>query len=358
MEQNNAVYDDEITLKELILKVQEYWRELWRHWLLIGLITLPFFLYKVYTAYATPATFPGRLTFMVDEDEGGNFSSVSRMLGQFGFNGATAGTYNLDKILEISKSRRVVQMALFSKATVGGNQDLIANHVIDYSDLLEKWSDDTTGLKDFHFSHNNPETFQLVENRALKSVLGIVIGSDEVPGIYRTSYDEDTGIMTLEFNGRHPDLSIAFLDTIFVKLRDYYIEKSIEKSQTTYQIVKEKTDSISQELASAEYSLANFIDRSQNVYSAREGELQRSRLAAQVSRLQIIYGEAMKNLQISEMSLRNKEPFITLIDSPLRPLSIKKESLIRSGIIGLILGIMIGVTFVLARKIYRDTMNS
>jgi len=66
----------------------------------------------------------------------------------------------------------------------------------------------------------------------------------------------------------------------------------------------------------------------------------------------------MKNLQLSEMSLRNKEPFITLIDSPLPPLSVKSESLIRAGVIGLILGIMIGVTFVLARKIYRDTMNS
>lgn len=358
MEPEKQLYEDEITLKELILKLQEYWRELWRNWLLIGLVALPFFLYKVYSAYTTPPTFPGKLTFMVDEDEGGSFRSISGILGQFGFNTGNTGKYNLDKILEISKSRRVIQMALFARASVAGKEDWIANHIIHYSDLPDRWSDDTTGLKDFRFNHPDMDRFNLVENRALKSVLGVLNGTEKIAGIYQTSYDEDTGIMSLQFDGRHQDLSIAFLDTLFFKLREYYVEKSVEKAQSTFQIIKEKTDSIAGELAAAEYSLADFIDRSQNVYSAREGELQRSRLAAQVSRLQIMYGEAMKNLQLSELSLRNKEPFITLIDSPLSPLTPKQESLLRSGIIGLVLGIMIGVTFVLGRKIYRDTMNS
>lgn len=358
MESEERIYDDEITLKELILKIQEYWRELWRNWLLIGLIALPFFIYKVYDAYTTPPVFPGKLTFMVDEDEGGSFRSISGLLGQFGFNTGSTGKYNLDKILEISKSRRVVQMALFSEAVVGGKKDLIANHIIEYSDLPERWSDDTTGLKDFRFREKSVDNFSLLENRAFKGLLRVVNGTDKDPGIYQTSYDDETGIMSLEFNGRHPDLSIAFLDSLFFKLRDYYVENSIEKAQTTYQIIKEKTDSVADALAAAEYSLADFIDRSQNVYSAREGELQRSRLSAQVSRLQILYGEAMKNLQLSEMTLRNKEPFITLIDSPLPPLTIQQESLIRSALIGIILGTMIGVTFILGRKIYRDTMNS
>ena len=58
-------YDDEITLKELILKVQEYWRELWKHWLLIALVAMPFVIYKIYIAYKTPVTYPAKLTFMV-----------------------------------------------------------------------------------------------------------------------------------------------------------------------------------------------------------------------------------------------------------------------------------------------------
>jgi uncharacterized protein involved in exopolysaccharide biosynthesis len=358
MDQNSNAYGDEITLKELILKIQEYWKELWRNWLWIGIIALPFLGYKIYQVFSTPATYPAALTFMVDEDEGRNLSSISGLLGQFGFRSATTSTYNLDKILEISKSRRVIQMALFSRGEVRGKSDFIANHIIDYSDLPRRWRDDTTGLKDFRFSHSDVDRFTMRENRVFKSLMSVVLGSEKKEGMYKTSYDEDTGIMTLRFDARHQDLSIVFLDTIFIKLRDYYIEKSIEKAQNTYQIVKHKADSLAQELADAEYRLASFIDQSQNIFSAREGELQRSRLATLVNRLQITYGEAAKNLQLTELSLLNKEPFITLIDNPLPPLKVSSLPLFRSGMIGLILGTMVGVTLILARKIYRDTMNS
>jgi LPS O-antigen subunit length determinant protein (WzzB/FepE family) len=71
-----------------------------------------------------------------------------------------------------------------------------------------------------------------------------------------------------------------------------------------------------------------------------------------------MHGEALKNLEYADFTLRNKTPFITLLDSPLSPISPNAESKLKALVIGLILGIMIGVTFVLGRKIYRDTMNS
>ncbi len=354
-------YDDEITLKELILKIQEYGSELLRHWKLIALISIPFVAYKLYDALTTPVTYRGELTFMVDEEEAGN-SAYSSILGQLGMGGfGMPSQYNLDKILEISKSRRVIQMALFSQGEVDGLKDYVANHIIDHSDMRKKWAkkkDDTTNLVDFRFTRHDFDQFTKRENSILKSVIRTVLGSEKIKGMYQTTYDDNTGIMKLAFNGRDEDLSIVFLDTIFHKLKEYYIDKSIEKAKSTYQIVKDKTDSLAQELAAAEYSLASFMDRSQNIYSAREGELQRSRLSANVSRLQIMYGEALRNQQFAELSLKNKEPFIALIDSPLSPIGPNKKSMLRAIIIGLILGVMVGITFVLGRKIYRDAMNS
>ena len=349
--------EDEITLKELILKLREYWRELWKHWMIIVLISFPFALYMLVKAWTTPAIYPAALTFMVDEDEGTNISAFSGILGQFGLGGAARGKYNLDKILEISRSRRVIQMALFSKVTIENKHDYLANHIIKAFDLHKKWKKDTSGLNGFLFTHDDAEEFKKTENRALKSVLGILNGSKKNPGIYKTSYDENTGIMRLEIDGPTEAVSIHFIDTLFNRLSTYYVEKSIEKAQATYSIVKSKTDSISLALSSAEYQLANFIDRTRNVLSMREGRLQEERLTNHVTRLQLMYGEALKNLEIAEFSLKNKEPFIAMIDNPLPPIKPLKKSKLIELIKGGILGVFLGIAFVVGRKIYRDTMQ-
>jgi uncharacterized protein involved in exopolysaccharide biosynthesis len=71
-----------------------------------------------------------------------------------------------------------------------------------------------------------------------------------------------------------------------------------------------------------------------------------------------MYGEVLKNLEYADFTLKSSTPFIALLDNPILPLPVVQESRIMAFIIGLILGIMVGITFVLGRKIYRETMNS
>lgn len=358
MDQDKNPYDDEITLKELILKIQEYWRELWRNWFLIGLICVPFIGYKVFKAWTSPTTYVANLTFMVDEDEGNRLGAMAGVLGQFGLSGIARGKYNLDRILEVSKARRVLQLMLFSPCNIGGKEDLLANHLIRQFKLHDDWEKDTTGLKDFLFTHPDFEQLNPLESKVLKKLQGLLNGTEKQEGAYKTSYSENTGIMTLKMQAPSPELSIAVVDTIFSKLTTYYIESSTEKANATYDVVKAKRDSLAQALSAAEYRLAEFVDKSQNIFSAREGTLQQTRLTTEVQRLQIMYGEVLKNLEYADFTLKSSTPFITLLDNPILPLPVVQESRIKAFIIGLILGIMVGITFVLGRRIYRDTMNS
>ena len=350
--------DDEITLKELILKIGEYWRELWRNWWLIGLIAVPFIAYKAFDAITTEPIYPAVLTFMVDEDEGNSLAGMSSILGQIGLGGIRRGKYNLDKILEISKSRRVLQMALFRKSDLGSGEDYLANHLIRQFDLHKKWQDDTSGLQGFLYTRGDVSRFNALEFAVLKKLQGLLNGNESKDGIYFTSYNEDTGIMTLRIDSPTEALSIALVDTIFSRLTVYYVEKSTEKATDTYDLMKEKTDSLAAALKAAEFSLASFVDQNQNVFSAREGTLKRTRLASNVQRLQLMHGEALKNLEFADFSLKNKTPFITLIDDAIPPIQAVAPSLLLSLVIGGILGCMVGITFILGRKIYRDAMEA
>ncbi len=348
--------DEEITLRELILKIQEFLQELITSWKLIALICLPLVLYKLYDAWTTPVVFPATLTFMVDEDEGNRLGGIANVLGQFGISGIQQGKYNLDKILKISTSRKVLQMALFTKAHINGRDDLLANHWILQNNLHKKWKDDTTGLRDFLFESDQPIHFTRLENRVWKSLQGLLNGSEERAGAYKTDYDEDTGIMRLRLSAPSERLAITLVDTIFAKLTNYYVGNATEKAESTYKVMKTKTDSLAKALATAEYRLAEFVDKNKNIYSARQGSLQQSRLATEVNRLQAMHGESIKNLEYTDFVLKNKTPFITLIDNPIPPLRPQRKSKTRALIVGLILGLMIGSSLVILRKIYRDTM--
>jgi uncharacterized protein involved in exopolysaccharide biosynthesis len=71
-----------------------------------------------------------------------------------------------------------------------------------------------------------------------------------------------------------------------------------------------------------------------------------------------MYGEAVKNTEIAGFSLKNKTPFIRVIDSPLSPLAAVRPSLPRSLLIGILLGGLVGSIFVVGRMVWRNIMTS
>jgi len=82
MEEKERRYieEDEITLKELILKIKEFFWEVVRNWKWVVLIVIPFVTFFMYKAVSTPVTYEAELTFMVNEDDGGGMGGVSAIL--------------------------------------------------------------------------------------------------------------------------------------------------------------------------------------------------------------------------------------------------------------------------------------
>jgi len=259
--------EDEITLKELILKVQEYFWEVVRNWKWVVLITIPFILLFLYQAISTPVTYHSELTFMVNEDDGGGIGGVSAILGQFGFAGGGKGKNNLDKILELAKSRIIVQQVIFDSISVNGRTDYLGNHVIRLYKFHEKWADDTTGLKEFTFVDSDLSTRQ--EKRALKSVYSKIIGGEKVKGIFSSKYSKDTGIMQFNAKTVSEELSIELCNILYEYLSSFYVSRTVEKQQQTFDVMLQKVDSVKKIMSSAEYQLADFLDQNRGLYTAK-----------------------------------------------------------------------------------------
>ena len=133
------VEDDEITLKDLILSAKEYSRNVFRNWWVVGLIAIPVVGIFALQTYFEKATYSASIEFMVNEDDGsGGLGGITGLLGSFGLGKGTS-KYNLEKILALAKSDKIVYPMLFDTITIDGSADLIANHLIRVYDLHEDW---------------------------------------------------------------------------------------------------------------------------------------------------------------------------------------------------------------------------
>ena len=358
------VHSEEITLKETILTTQEYWKEIKSKFPVLLLFVFVLVGFQIFKYSTAKSTYEAPLSFMLNEDDGSAGGAISGLLGQIGLP-IGGGETNLDKILELAKSRKIGQQALFAVKTIKGNEDYLANHIMAMLKDKNEWNrkgffdeTDEYNIDDFSFTHDSFPAFSMTENKALKQLHGHLLGTKDVAkrALLNNSQNEATGIMTILASTYDPELSVALSKSMFDVLSTYYVEKTIEKQEYTFDLIQAKTDSIYEELQQKNYSLANFKDKNQSLF-ARTDQLTESRLMMEIQKLSAMYGEATKNLEIAEFSLKNKTPFIQLIDEPVLPIQASKSSLIKSVFIGFFLGLFLGIFYLVTRKMIRDALS-
>jgi len=363
---NHIEIEDEVTLKQLILKVQEFYHEILSNKITILLFIIPLVFIFGYKSYISKPSYNAELTFMLNTNGGSGVGGLGSLLGQFGLGGK--GEASKEKIMSLNKSRFIISNAIFEKVTINDENKLLANHIINHLDSLGKWvstppwykkflskPDDLTG---FRFSEITLDSLDELSKKALKRLYFIIVGNTKSGsrGMMSNGFDDDSGIMHISATTNDPKLSIAMCNIIYDKLSEFYIEKAIEKQKVTYDVLREKNDSILNLLVKRETELAYIEDRQHGIWRNKDN-LKKKLIGNDVRKLSIMYGEITKNLEIADFSLRNKTPFVQPIDRPILPISGQKSGLIKSLIMGGILGFILGAFFVMIRKIFRDTMS-
>lgn len=359
MEQNNIppYQDDEITLKELIEKLLEFWRELWsKKWWII-LITIPFLVYFGYKAKTSVITYTAVLTYTLS-DGGGGGGGLSGILGSFGL--GKGGKVNLDRIVELSKSRNIIQKVLFTKVVIdslGDTPDYIANHLLTLYELDKEWTNENKDWTGFRFTSDSIKSFGSDELSALKKLHGKVVGGKDVKDpIFSNGFNEDTGILSMNSNTVDEDLSITICNEVYKQLKKYYELSSTKGGQNTFNFVEAKKDSILNLLKSKKYQLAKFEDSHRDLTDPTL-LVQKSMIETEIQKLTLMYGEVTKNYELADFSLETSTPDITIIDEPLPPLEPNAMSLLMELIKGGLLGGLLAAGFFIARKIVRDAMG-
>ena len=342
--------DGELTLRDLVAAYQKYKREAIRSWWMYAIAFMFIGGFLVYRAISTPETYKARMTFMLSEDDGNPFGAFGGVLGTLGL-GRRGGRFNLDKIVELARSRRIVKEVLLWK-----EQEYLGNRLIEEYELDEPWAEADSLMEGFRFTRDSVKYFTVQERKALLALYGLLMGGEDSDGLATAGYDDVSSILYITYETTNETLSIDLARTHFERLKEFYIDQAIARQKATFDLMREKVDSIQGELTSADLDLATFTDRSQSMWSNVD-KLKGERLRREIMKLAAMQAEAVKNMELAEFSLKSARPVIQELDIPISPIEPNKPSLLKAIVLGGFIAFVLTTIFIVVRSMIKDAME-
>jgi hypothetical protein len=344
--------DDEISLKELIQKIIEWVRFLKTKWKIIllagfvgGLLGLGYSLLKkpIYTA---------TLTFALEEKTAGG-SGLSSIASSFGLNlgGGDGGAFAGDNIIELVKSRLLLEKTLLTKININGKEDLLINRYITFHKLNVQWAKNPK-LAHLIFDTTSREHYTRAQDSVLGAIqLGILNTSLEV-----AKQDKKLSIVAVKIKSEDEVFAKYFCENLVKNVTNFYIETKVGKSRKNVQLLESRVDSVKQELDQAMYGRASFADQNMGLIR-QSAAVPKLKQEMKVQMLGTMYSELVKNLEFSKLALMREEPLIQIIDSPIFPIPFERLGKAKAIFLGGLLTGFITIISLIGNKVWKKILN-
>lgn len=346
--------ESEITIKDVFLFSRGIFNRIKKNWyFIVGLIILVFAYYKV-SLLDTPKVYQATTKYILNE-EGGS-SSFGGILGQFGLGGGGGTASNMDRIIEISKSRNLIQECIFKKMYFEGDSIYIGNVIIELYKLNEIWSANREELLDWRFQGDDVETLDRQGRSNFKLVSSLIINGLGNGPLMTNTFENKTGIIELKVETINEQLSLRLSEILFYELRKFYDAKTTSKQQATLDVISEKKDSITLLLKQAEYGLAKYTDSNRNTISAF-AKLPLQKFQQDVAKYRILLIKLSENEEVADFQLKNRKPFFEIIEdpmSPLRSIYMKTSTMIQYSVF---LGVFFSLVFIFGQVFYEKILD-
>ena len=326
---------DEISLDQILRSfslILKYVGKKWKTIFLVGVVGcvagLSYSIFKKTTYTAT-------CTFVLEEE------SKSGLLGQYAGLASMAGVsldnagglFTGDNILELYKSRSMIEKTLLSSGEFNGKKQLLIERYIDFNDLRREWKD-KDGINQIQFN-GDAANF----NRQQDSIITDLSIRFNKKYLNVAKPDKKLNIIAVEVKSTDELFARMFADKLVENVNTFYVETKTKKSAQNVQILQHQADSVRSQLNSSISGVASAIDAAPNanpLLLTLRVPSQRKQVDVQASTA--VYSEIVKNLELSKISLRRETPLIQLIDTPVLPLENNRVSKIKGLIFGFILG--------------------
>ena len=154
--------------------------------------------------------------------------------------------------------------------------------------------------------------------------------------------DKKLAIVSVSFTGNDEWFAKHFTQVLTQNVTEFYVETKTRQMRKNVLMMEHKVDSVKQALGRAMYGVASEVDGNQFLVTRSDtvqARLMQAKKQLEIQVLSTMYGELLKNLELSRTLMAKEQPLIQLIDQPRFPLEKYKIS----SLLGIILGSSITV---------------
>jgi len=349
---------DGISLKELILKIQEWWKYLLSKWIIILIAGIIGGAIGLTYAWLKKPIYKAELSFALQDEKSGSggLSGALGLASQFGIDlggGSAGGEFSGDNLLELMKSRSMVEKALLTADTIDGKRVTLAEFYIYFNKLRERWKGKPE--ENVHFLPDADRSkFTLKQD----SLLGVFHGDLIKDNLTVDKVDKKLSIISLSVSSTNELFSKDFTEILTKVVSDFYIQTKTEKASKNVGILQRQVDSVRRELNGAISGVASSIDSAPNPNPLLQTlHVPSQRRTVDVTANTAILSELVKQSVIAKTSLLQETPLIQIIDKPILPLEEEHIGKLKGLITGAILLVLLIISFLAVKETYKSIMK-
>jgi len=353
--------NDEISLKELIQKLGEWRKYLLSKWLVIVFCAMVGGGIGLLYAFVTKPEYKAVVTFALEDDKqgGGGLSGALGLASSLGIDLGTSagGAFSGANLIELMKSRKMVQKALLNAYIQNGHSKSLADQLLEMTEIKQKLLKLGIWRGESLFQVNaDPSSFNLQQDSVISVLYELVTGSNGILSVAQK--DKKISIISVEVNSRNEQFSKFFAESIVKEVADFYVETKSKKARNNVAILQRQADSIRNELNLAITGVATSTDNTFNLNPALNvNRVPSTKKQIDVQANTAILTQLVANLEMAKVTLLRETPLIQLIDRPTLPLKKVKPGRAKSLLIGGILAGFLTVLYLIVRKLLKQVMQ-
>ncbi len=352
----DVVKNDEISLKELIEKVKDWYSYLLLKWKIIILVAFIGAILGLGYSFIKKPVYKASLSFALeDEKGGGGLGGALSLASQFGFDfgGSGGGAFTSSNLIELFKSRSMVEKTLLTSVFYNGKKVSLAEIYIQNIKWRDKWNKKPK-LKNIQFSPNiNRQKFTRIQD----SIFGVIYENLSKKDLVVSQKDRKVDITTVEVYSKNELFAKLFAEALAKEVSDFYIETKSKKAKMNMDILIHQTDSVRGELNGAITGVAVANDNTFGLNPAMNIKRTPSaRRQVDVQANTAILTELVKQTELAKVVLRKETPLIQVIDRPILPLKKEKVGKLKGVILGGFLGGFLIVLYLIIKKLFNNLL--
>ncbi len=327
---------NELTIKEAINSLKLIVLFLWtKKWIVI-ISTFLFISLGIFFSLTRSYTYTAKLTFALEDNAGGsgNLMSAMGLANTLGIDLGTnaGGAFEGANLIELIKSRFVVEKALLDTISINGKVYTLADYFIKFNEINTSNIFGLGKSEDiFPFSQE-----RYFFTRVQDSLLGRISEHFTNPkGVFTVGQqDKKVSIIIVKVKSKDELFAKKFSESILKEVSNFYVNTKSAKAKANVEILQKQADSVKNELNKSLTGVALANDNTFNLNSAMLlPKIIGTKRQIDVQANTAILTQLLANLEMAKVTLRKETPLIQIIDRPILPLQREKIGKIKAGIV-------------------------